>query len=170
MSSVSNLAIVLVVIFIVSIIALACELLYVIHRRRTFRCHSSPPLPDQTVIEVPTKELLYFFCLKPPVEKPEKNDTNKTSSDDEFVDVFEMLEAKEPSRFLCTINEEEVESTHEEEVVVIAVDESDGVVKTVFSTPCDSPMFFTPAGSPARDFMEPEFVVSVQNETDMVPD
>lgn len=96
-----------------------------------------------------------------------------------MVDVFKLLEANGPARFLCTIKEEDkddVESTsdvdfpnkpatkdvclpsaeepvvEEEEEVDVTVDVGDGDMKTDFSTPCDSPSFFTPAGSPSRDF------------------
>lgn len=106
-----------------------------------------------------------------------------------MVDVFKLLEANGPARFLCTIKEEDkddVESTsgvdfpnklatkdaclpsclqlaeeEEEEVVAVTVDGGDGDLKTEFTTPCDSPSFFTPAGSPSRDFMETKFAVPI---------
>lgn len=113
-----------------------------------------------------------------------------SAQNDQVVDVFKLLEANGPSRFLCTIKEEDkedVDSTSEahfvnrsateninlqsgpelaekpaavEEEVAVTVDEDDGNTKTEFSTPCESPSFFTPAGSPSRDLMELDFVVS----------
>lgn len=187
--SISSLAIALSVIFIVSVIALVAELIYVLWWRRSFRRHVSPPqiLPEthENTVDQATKEMLYFFCLRPhtqaklePCEPPNKN-TNGSVPDDEEVDVFKLLEANGPKRFLSTIKEEDAESTidvdHfaskldiEDEAMqtcvelnkAVVVVEKDENTKTVFSTPCDSP-FFTPVGSPLRDLLESEFVVLV---------
>nr|GEY63875.1 hypothetical protein CTI12_AA546800 [Tanacetum cinerariifolium] len=135
-------------------------------------------------LDLASKELLYFFCLKPHTQakldlcdQPNKI-TNKSVPDDQEVDVFKLLEANGPKRFLSTIKEEDVESTIDvdfggkldiedeamqtcvelDEVVLLV--EKDENTKTVFSTPCDSP-FFTPVGSPSRDHLESEFVVFV---------
>ncbi|KAL7614680.1 hypothetical protein Lser_V15G06429 [Lactuca serriola] len=204
----SKLATALTVIFFVSIVALICELLYVLWRHRSFRRHSSPPPPthigDQNPDNFPTADaatkelLLYFFCLKPHIPedssgRPNKN-TDASSPNDEVIDVFKLFEANGPSRFLCTIKEEDkedVESTsdvdfanrsttkssclqtgvqlarepvaveEEEEEVAVTVDGDDGSMKTEFSTTCDSPLFFTPEGSPSREVIDLEFVISV---------
>ncbi|PWA42132.1 hypothetical protein CTI12_AA219940 [Artemisia annua] len=194
--SFGNLAIALTIIFIVSIIALVGELLYVLWWRRSFRRHVSPPqiLPEtlENPVDLATKELQYFFCLKPhapaklePCEPPNKN-TNGSVPDDEEVDVFKLLEASGPKRFLSTIKEEDVESTIDvdsaskvdiedeatmqtcvelnEAVVVVEKDEN---TKTVFSTPCDSP-YFTPVGSPSRDVVESDQFVVLVDENEKV--
>ncbi|KAD7477577.1 hypothetical protein E3N88_00713 [Mikania micrantha] len=169
----NTLAIALIVIFCVSIVALVGAYLYVHHHHRSFRHHSSPAPPicthDQTpdhcsITDPATKELLYFFYLKPftPVkpDPPTKN-TSGPSPEDQVIDVFKLKEEVEDE-----VEEEvevefevEVESTPDvdfsmkpdaEDAVVVTVDLDDGNMKTVFSTPCDSPRFFTPVGSPAR--------------------
>ncbi|GJR77205.1 hypothetical protein Tco_0089570 [Tanacetum coccineum] len=184
--SISNLALALSIIFVVSIIALVGELIYVLWWRRSFRRHASPPpiLPEtlEKTVDQASKELLYFFCLKPHTQAkldlcdPPNKNTNGSVPDDQEVDVFKLLEANGPKRFLSTIKEEDVESTIDvdfggkldiedeamqtcvelDEVIVFV--EKDETTKTVFSTPCDSP-FFTPVGSPSRDHLESEFVV-----------
>ncbi|KAF5767383.1 hypothetical protein HanRHA438_Chr14g0633671 [Helianthus annuus] len=188
--SLGTLPIVLLVIFALSTVALIGSCLFVLWRRRSFHHRSSPAPPirsrDATVnffnFEAATKELQYFFRLKPlePVEldphDPPVKDTGGSSPDDQVVvDVFKLEEVHGLSRFLSTIKEdkEEVESTpdvdfsikpvevEEEDGVGVMVDEEVGHTKTVFSTPCDSPVFFTPVGSPLRDVMEPPvFIVS----------
>ncbi|XP_076932601.1 uncharacterized protein LOC143598207 [Bidens hawaiensis] len=182
--SVGKLATALSIIFMESVVALVGELLYVLWRHRSFRSRSTPTphtrsLHDEnpnnfSVTEAAiTKELLYFFCLKPhqeldPTETLSKDKDHESSSDDQEVDVFKMLDAKGPARFLCTIKEEdkeEVESKPDVDFSSNQITESvcltvDRDTKTAFSTPCDSPVFFTPAGSPSREFMESEYVIS----------
>ncbi|KAI3747111.1 hypothetical protein L6452_09557 [Arctium lappa] len=203
--SVTNLAAALIiVIFVVVVVALTGQFLYVHWRRRSFHRHTShpPPPPIRSSNQSPTddaatKELVYFFCLKPHDLSPNKN-TGGSSPDDQVVDVFKLLEAIGPAtaRFLCDIKEEDkddVKSTPDvdfpnkpatmdvclpsclqlaeqpmaeevDEEVAVTVDRGDGDhMKTEFSTPCDSPSFFTPAGSPARDFMETKFAVPAGN-------
>ncbi|XP_076906387.1 uncharacterized protein LOC143562490 [Bidens hawaiensis] len=184
--SVGKLATALSIIFVVSVVALVGELLYVLWRHRSFRHHSTPnphthshhENPNSSITEAAiSKELLYFFCLKPhqeldPTGTPNKDKDHESSSNDQELDVFKLLDAKGPARFLCTIKEEDKEEVESKpdvdcsnnqitESVCLAVNRDDGITKMVFSTPCDSPVFFTPAGSPSREFMESEFVVSV---------
>ncbi|KAK1410987.1 hypothetical protein QVD17_37530 [Tagetes erecta] len=164
--SVSNLVTVLSVIFVVFILALAGEIIYVVWRHRSFRRRSSPSphLHSHPITDAATKELLYFFCMKPvefdQTEERKKNkDDQSSKNNDQVIDVFKLLDANKEEvelkpdvdflNNLATVN-------IEEEVVV------DRDTKTVFSTPCDSPMFYTPEGSPSRDLTESEFVVSVR--------
>ncbi|MFS8008825.1 hypothetical protein Hanom_Chr14g01277461 [Helianthus anomalus] len=181
--SVGKLATALSVIFVVSVVALAVELLYVLWRHRSFLRHASPAPHTRnetvniSIIGSTTKELLYFLCLKPQHELDPPGPPVKAGSspDDQVVDVYKLLEAKGPARFLCTIKEEgkeEVESTPDVDfsnkpttkIVCLQSRLHLAGEPEMFSTPCDSPVFFTPVGSPSRDFLEPEFVVSV-NET-----
>ncbi|CAH1441810.1 unnamed protein product [Lactuca virosa] len=186
--SVGKLVTVLTVIFIVSIVVLAAELLFVLWRRRYFRCQTSlPPIsgnnqrPDHLTTshsDSSTKELLYFFCLKSQtrVEPSETPTPTRSSPEDPVIDVFKLLEENGPSRVLCTIKEDEredvestsmsrvnsVEITVAERVSLQTCLESEaaeeiglniGDIKTAVSSPCDSPIFFTPVGSPPRDVM-----------------
>ncbi|KAI3738502.1 hypothetical protein L2E82_28536 [Cichorium intybus] len=125
-----------------------------------------------------TKELLYFLCLKAQSRvEPSEAPTQKpdgSSPGDPVIDVFKLLQVNGPSRVLCTIKEEDredVESTSMSRVNSVEITATERVslqaclesevaeeialkiedTKTVFSSPCDSPMFFTPVGSPLRD-------------------
>ncbi|KAK9062439.1 hypothetical protein SSX86_019625 [Deinandra increscens subsp. villosa] len=175
--SVSNLATALSVLFAVFLVALAGELIYVLWRHRSFRRRSSPIPTHHEIIETPnssiadhihaatsTKELqLYFFCLKPHSPPPPnykdagEKDDESSPEDHVVVDVLKLLDVKDKG---------EEEDKDEGESKKADVDfsnksttktssevglEEEGDTKTVFSTPCDSPMFFTPVGSPSRD-------------------
>lgn len=93
-----------------------------------------------------------------------------------MIDVFKLLEENGPSRVLCTIKEDEredVESTSMSRVDSVEITVAErvslqtcleceaaeeiglniGDIKTAVLSPCDSPMFFTPVGSPPQDGM-----------------
>ncbi|KAJ0949463.1 hypothetical protein HanRHA438_Chr01g0038951 [Helianthus annuus] len=154
----TNLATILTITFVVSIIILFAELLFVLSRRRYFPACSK----SKTRVE-PSNS---------PNKKPDGH-----SPEDPVIDVFKLLEANGPSRVLCTIKEddrEEVESSSiagvTERVSLQACLESEVAeeraaivegTKTVLSSPCDSPVFFTPVGSPLLDGMSSEFVTPI---------
>ncbi|KAM7499944.1 hypothetical protein LguiA_024358 [Lonicera macranthoides] len=113
-----------------------------------------------------SKELLYFFCLKTRARvEPAGDSTPATSggsgSDEsiEVIDVFKLREIYGPSRDLFTIREEEREDLESEKSggeklmkmdLPEFTEESPDVEMTPFSTPCASPVYFTPMGSPVR--------------------
>lgn len=145
--------------------------------------------PTLSTSDYTAKELLLFFCLKAktrvePSETAPTQNPNASSTNDEAIDVFKLLEAR-PSRILCTIKEDDREDAGSTSISV--VDSVDITMiekvslqeclelekaaeraakaemevedkKTVLSlSPCDSPMFFTPLGSPSRDGFGSEF-------------
>ncbi|XP_024961998.1 uncharacterized protein LOC112502339 [Cynara cardunculus var. scolymus] len=169
--SVGKLATALTVVFIVSLLILVAELLYVLCRRR------------QSTHNV----FLYSFCLKSktrvePAGAPPQN-PGGSSPEDAVIDVFKLLEANGRSRVLCTIKEDDREDVESIEIAVTermslqecleseaaAAEEERAVTvhaevvdtKTVFSSPYDSPMFYTPVGSPSREGMCSELVSPV---------
>ncbi|KAI3683686.1 hypothetical protein L1987_84199 [Smallanthus sonchifolius] len=168
--SIAKLVTVLTIIFVVSVVFLIAELLFILRRRRFFPPQSTQP-PISGDDQNPTK-LLYFFGLK-----SETRVEPSEALEDPVIDVFKLLEANGRSRVLCTIKEddiEEVESTSlpvvdsveivssaTEKVSLQACFESEEAAERVFSSPCDSPMFFTPMGSPARDGVSSEIVSPV---------
>ncbi|KAD5803247.1 hypothetical protein R6Q59_024498 [Mikania micrantha] len=171
----SKLATPLTITFVVSVVFLFAELLFLLRRRRGFRPHSSQP-PISGDDKSHAKELLHFFRLKSETRvEPSGAPIGNPESDDPVIDVFKLLEANGPSRVLCTIKEddrEEVETTSISGVEIPASEkvslqmcldvEAEGT-KTVLNSPCDSPMFFTPMGSPAGNGVCSEFVSPVSN-------
>ncbi|PWA39528.1 hypothetical protein CTI12_AA572410 [Artemisia annua] len=192
--SVSKLATALTIIFVVSVVILIAELVFVLWRRRSSRLQpSGPPTPEDPTLstsDYTAKELLLFFCLKAktrvePSETAPTQNPNASSTNDEAIDVFKLLEASRPSRILCTIKEDDREDAGSTSISVVdSVDittlekvslqeclelekaaeraaKAEMEVedkKTVLSlSPCDSPMFFTPLGSPSRDGFGSEF-------------
>ncbi|KAL8259797.1 hypothetical protein R6Q59_027750 [Mikania micrantha] len=180
--SVNMLTTVLAVTFVVTAVFLATELLCVIRRRRSSRLRTSqPPISgDNHYSEYSAKELLHIFCLKSqtrvePTGAPTEN-PDGSSPEDTVIDVFKLLEANGPSRFLCTIKEDDGEyvestSTHGGDTPGVTAETDRKVslqaylkaeaaeekgMETVLPSPCDSPMFFTPVGSPARDGLSSE--------------
>ncbi|KAK4432614.1 hypothetical protein Salat_1023600 [Sesamum alatum] len=203
----------LAIIFAISLVVLFAELFYVLWRRRVFRRQTNPDgggggvevsqysSSDSSFSSIASsKELLYFFCIRPQfcfdrhsvTANATANDLNSNQqSDMEVVDI-DLLKIQGmfgPPRFLFTIREEEREdmespaekSLHsaaekevnketddyirsrvsleecfkaaEESVVAVEIDDDCGVVDdaTPYSTPCDSPVYFTPSASPVHD-------------------
>ncbi|CAI9780260.1 unnamed protein product [Fraxinus pennsylvanica] len=202
----SKLSRVLTIIFLISLVTLSAELLYVLWRRRVFRRrnpqastavegagdqlsrHSSS---DSSFLSIAcSKELLYFFCTRShshsrvePNSITPTNDHNNLNLNGESgmgeidIDILKLQEMHGPPRFLFTIKEEEREELeavaenddNEEKVslqecftaaeespeVKVEIDDHGGCEETPFSTPCASPMYFTPSGSPLHEIDTP---------------
>lgn len=123
------------------------------------------------------KDLLYLLCLgtQSRVEPDGSTPTRRAegSVEDDEVEIFDLNKLKEmygPSRFLFTIKEEDKEDLESEKCTtksrnlsqsfgdtgaspefVVAIEE--GIEETPFSTPCDSPLYFTPLASPVHQII-----------------
>ncbi|KAL2534532.1 hypothetical protein Adt_07883 [Abeliophyllum distichum] len=200
----SKLGTALTIIFVISVVALFTELFYVLWRRRVFRRQNPTVIQgsggvggdqisqyssDCSVSSAPSsKELLYFFCIKPR-ETNSNTDRQNSNAPSQLevvdIDVLKLQGMYGPSRFLFTINEEEREdfelpcaekdqnqsetviSSEEgfsldeespEELVVVAVAEEEvdhvrSIDATPFSSPCASPVYFTPSASPVHELV-----------------
>ncbi|WOH06215.1 hypothetical protein DCAR_0625638 [Daucus carota subsp. sativus] len=140
---------------------------------QTFNVEQSPDLLLTSNISS-KKDLLYFLCLRTQsrVEPdgsapPRRSDGSGEDDDVEIIDLYKLREMYGPSRVLFTIKEEDKEDLESEKSTtksrnlsqsfgdagaspefVVAIEE--GIEETPFSTPCDSPMYFTPAASPVH--------------------
>ncbi|KAL1541437.1 hypothetical protein AAHA92_25660 [Salvia divinorum] len=201
----SNLGISLVIIFAIALLAIFAQVFYVLWRRLAFRRRTSAASSGGDGISrysssesTPSKELLYFFCVRPQLDLDRSSPTaisggvdgrnSNHESDVEVIDIdlFKIQGAFGPPRFLFTIKEEEREGTEspvkttpcpgEEEAKETVGDEKRGGVSlgecfrsaeetamevriddrsvddeaTPFSTPCASPLYFTPTASPVH--------------------
>lgn len=184
MNGLTKLGTILTVVFIVSLLALVAELLYVLWRRQNFRRRSDP------FYRTPSKEqLLYFFCWKNQSRvEPAGNPQVPASEDLEAASAAAVVDddvakwqlgVNGPSRFLFTIKEEDREGTETEtendqamksssktvciEAAESSASDEDVVVVTIeavdegtpFSTPCASPPYYTPSPSPTHDKFSP---------------
>lgn len=161
MKGLSKLGISLAVVFVVCLIALIVDALYVLWRRRSPRRRGRAVEYPEEQVYSPSKELLYFFCWKR--QTSVEPGTFPQSRNDELAR-WEKLYG--PSRVLFTIKEEEREEDEAdnnrcpkesnvretrvclEDVSVVVPAEVDGA--TPFSTPCASPPYYTPSPSPSR--------------------
>lgn len=180
MSGLSKLGKALALVFVVSLIALLSELLYVLCRRRLFLRQDHPELTAKD-------DLRYFFCLKThsrvePAGAARVRGSDGSSVDDrmEVIDLFKLREMYGPSRVLFTIKEEEeredfdsekslssatnrartrnlsdsFEDTGVSPELVLTIDVAeDDIEATPFSTPCASPLYFTPTASPVHEIL-----------------
>ncbi|GKA14555.1 hypothetical protein Tco_0694201 [Tanacetum coccineum] len=114
--SAGKLATALTIIFVVSVVILIAELVFVLWRRRSSRLQQSQPLtsedPTPPTSDYTAKELLLFFCLKaktrvePSETAPTQNPNGPSTSNDEAIDVFKLLEANGPSQNSLNIKED----------------------------------------------------------------
>ncbi|XP_059281467.1 uncharacterized protein LOC132035198 [Lycium ferocissimum] len=123
-SSLSPLGTALTIIFIISLLALFTQLLFLLWRRR--RRRNNIPIHVHENVQEPSssssKELLLFlFCLKTQetnVSRVEPDPDPNPSSHDlvemELIDFLKLHDMYGPSRFLFTINEEEREDLESE--------------------------------------------------------
>ncbi|GFY97950.1 hypothetical protein Acr_12g0004910 [Actinidia rufa] len=185
MSGLNKLGMALSVAFVVSLLALIAELVYVLWRRRLFRLQTSAV--DDGDVEfsgesaAASKELLYFLCWKQQSQvEPDKrigSGQSDPGDPEEVIDILKLQDMYGPSRVLFTIKEEEREEAESEkslsstekvvkktrrvtleECLMVAGGSPEVEVScaghretTPYSTPCDSPLFYTPSASPARE-------------------
>lgn len=205
----SKLGTALTIIFVIALVALFIEIFYVLWRRRVFRrqnptvlqggCGGGDQLSqyssDCSVSSTASsKELLYFFCIRPRETNSNTDGPNSNAPPQMDIDVLKLQGMHGPSRFLFTINEEEredfelplaekdqnqsetvsleegvnlTEESQEEFVVVVVaaaaaaaaeeaeeeVDHVRDIDATPFSTPCASPVYFTPSASPVHELV-----------------
>ncbi|XP_010262971.1 PREDICTED: uncharacterized protein LOC104601369 [Nelumbo nucifera] len=191
MSGLSKLVIGLTVVFVVSVVALIAQVVYVIWCRRRFRRENSTGEPDFTgkPFASPSKELLYFFCWKnqsriEPAVPPTSLASDAQDAAPELVDPLKWHGLYGPSRVLFTIKEERedaesqkssaerkpkkrqsleecFEVTNSEELEEIVKVEVEVERGTPFTTPCGSPPYYTPCPSPPREVQRS--VVELEN-------
>ncbi|XP_022871463.1 uncharacterized protein LOC111390631 [Olea europaea var. sylvestris] len=131
-----------------------------------------------------SKEFLYAFCIRSHSHsRVEPNSTTPTSSNGESQmeeidsDIVKLQLMHGPSRFLFTIKEEEREeleavaenNNNKEKVslqecftvaeespeIRVEIDDHGGCDATPFTTPCASPLYFTPSCSPVHEIDSP---------------
>ncbi|CAA6663737.1 unnamed protein product [Spirodela intermedia] len=169
MRGLTRLGLALVIVFLVCLLALAVELVYLLwYRRRSFRRVSSDQeLAAATVAAGdslqgnPTSKelLLYVLCWKnqsrieptaAPVAKPSPPPPPPQPAEEDVVDdELEKWRGMYASRVLFTISEGEKEGAESDGGSGRAAPPPGGGL-TPFSTPCGSPPFFTPPPSPPR--------------------
>ncbi|KAK6126445.1 hypothetical protein DH2020_039833 [Rehmannia glutinosa] len=211
----SKLGTALTIIFAISLLVLFAELFYVLWRRRVFRrqtnnvggggdgdvvSHFSSSDSTFSTSIASSKDLLYFFCVRPQFRlerssataniNTEANNLNSNPQPEIEVIDIDLLKIQGmfgPPRFLFTIKEEEredLESSGEKSLcpalgkeVTKKIDDGDEIRvsleeylkaaaeesvvaetkdlrvddATPFSTPCASPMYFTPSASPVHE-------------------
>ncbi|XP_050229995.1 uncharacterized protein LOC126679098 [Mercurialis annua] len=178
MNTLNKICTALTVIFIVSLVVLVAEIVYVLYRRRRFRNRSSDiEFSSETSSFYPTtpsKELLYFFCWKNNLTtrvEPDQAETvtrgiisaaadtpTTTGVADDDDDVDEILKRHAmygPSRVLFTIKEEEKEdiemdlsSSGEREDVTVRSFTSIDISTVAVIDIDDTTPFSTPCASP----------------------
>lgn len=170
-----------IVVFAVFLLVIVTQLFYVYWYRKRFRRRNSaaahPELPGDP-FSIPSKELLYFLCWKRQSRVEPQADSAATpagrpSEEISDVDVLKWPGFYRPSRFLFTIKEEEKDEMEPDSAdkslpaetkagplgeCFRAADESPELTvevgvheATPFSTPCDSPSYFSPSSSPTRE-------------------
>ncbi|KAG6401623.1 hypothetical protein SASPL_138487 [Salvia splendens] len=190
----SKLGISLVIIFAIALLAIFAQVFYIIWRRLAFRRRTSAASGGGDGISrysssesTPSKELLYFFCVRPQLDLDRtspvaisggvdgRNSNRESDAEVIDIDLFKIQGVFGPPRFLFTIKEEEREGTEspapcpaedekrggvsleecfrseEETAVEVKIDDcSRDDDATPFSTPCASPLYFTPTASPVH--------------------
>ncbi|KAL6956664.1 hypothetical protein U1Q18_014296 [Sarracenia purpurea var. burkii] len=196
MSGLSKLGTALSVVFVVSLVALVAEVVYVLWRRRLISRQTDPGDGGCGGAAAASKELLlYFLCWKHQSRiEPDggsgstANRADGTSPPDTsmeaMIDMMKLQGMYGPSRVLFTIKEEEKEDAESEKSLSLSsspVASAEKVLPkktrrrrvsleecfsddaefpeltltvvgdreaTPYSTPIDSPLYYTPAGSP----------------------
>lgn len=124
----SELGVTLVVIFAIAILVIVAQFLYVLWRRLVFRRRTSAAGGDEASryssaesdLAAPSKELLYFFCVRPQFRLDrgspslnsgggERNSSREPEAEVIDIDLLKIGGAFGPPRFLFTIKEEERE-------------------------------------------------------------
>ncbi|KAJ8478513.1 hypothetical protein OPV22_022240 [Ensete ventricosum] len=164
MSGFTDLGFALIIILSLSLLGLAAELIYLLHRRRRrWLLHQSTADPELGGGPSSGELLLHVLCFKPrsrvepsahpsaasipaspkpPADPADADPDSDPDPDPEEECDFDRWRTTYlgPSRALYTINEEE-EGDDED------LEEDD---ETPFATPCASPGFYTPSPSPPR--------------------
>lgn len=174
MSGLSKIGACLTVIFILAVVALIGELVYVFWCRRKLR--HPYPTGDNSSSETntPPKELLYFTCWNTqnqtdpngatppslewtsPTAPPYTNDDFKKLQHELFGKTTVLVIIKEEERDRNSSERKErisledcVVAAGDTAEVPVMVGADDGI--TPFSTPCASPPYYTPSPSPPRE-------------------
>lgn len=128
MNALNKLGAVLTAVFVVSVVVLLVEVIYVLWRRRRFRRRSlfssgdTEFSGDSSFYATPSKELLYFFCWKNQTTRIEPDAASaptapplpETYTDAEVDEMLKWQGLYGPSRVLFTIKEEEREEMETE--------------------------------------------------------
>lgn len=178
MSGHTKLGLALLLVFSFSLLGLLSELLYVLWRRRRRLRRSSafsgdPEIPDTGGGGAFSKEhFLYLLCWKnqsriepasSATASPAFSAAAALAAPPAAMTKTASLEAAEecdlarwhamclgPSRVLYTIKEEREEVESDGGMRVSGDGDGDELAETPFSTPCSSPVFYTPTSSPPR--------------------
>ncbi|XP_010931147.1 uncharacterized protein [Elaeis guineensis] len=184
MSGLTKLGLALLLVFSFSLLGVLSELLYVLwcrRRRRRLRRSSSssgdPEIPNAGGGGASSKELLlYFLCWKnqsriepasSATASPAFSAAAALAAPTAAMTKMASSEAGEecdlarwhtmyfgPSRVLYTIKEEREEVESDAGMGVSGDGDGDELAETPFSTPCVSPVFYTPTSSPPRAMAE----------------
>ncbi|KAK4371782.1 hypothetical protein RND71_007166 [Anisodus tanguticus] len=168
-SSLSPLGTALTIIFVISLLALFAQLLFLLHRRRRRNLRRDIPIHVHENVPEPSsssKELLLFlFCLrnkKANLSRVEA-DPSPDSPDPaemELIDLLKLHDMYGPSRFLFTIKEEEKEDLESEKSLCSSAEKTKSMslqecMKIEEESPENSPE--SPENSPELPAILPEF-------------
>lgn len=181
MTGPSKLSKALLLLFLVSLLALFAQLLFLLYRRRSLR-RLNPSQPDPNESTTAKHHFLdMLFCIKSktrvePTGSGEISGSDEVDDPNEGIDVFKLRDMMYgPSRVLFTIKEEEKEDLESEKSLpnsaskktcsrnlsqclddtsslpefAVGIDqEEEEFEASPFSTPCASPLYYTPSASP----------------------
>ncbi|KAJ8565245.1 hypothetical protein K7X08_007821 [Anisodus acutangulus] len=163
-SSLSPLGTALTIIFVISLLALFAQLLFLLYRRRRRRRNLRRDIPIHVHENVPepsssSKELLLFlFCLR-----NKKTNLSRVEADPspdspdpaemELIDLLKLHDMYGPSRFLFTIKEEEKEDLESEKSLCSSAEKT----KSMSLQECMKIDEESPGNSPELPAILPEF-------------